>query len=181
VDPVPDPLLLRKSGSAGNRTQHLWIRSKKLWSLDMKLILGWICESQWCGDAWRSGGWEPPISTLALHGDEWLHALAALTSRKHRFESTGYEAGSAVESILTSWMTNWTQIIRSFSQEPSRYMASVMAHGRYIRQFWSAGMGNLWKRENIKRVGGWERGGLTKTNEQHPQPSVKSSVASAVL
>jgi hypothetical protein len=25
VDPVPDPPLLRKSGSAGNRTQDLWI------------------------------------------------------------------------------------------------------------------------------------------------------------
>jgi hypothetical protein len=27
VDPVPDPLLLRKSGSAGNRTRYLWICS----------------------------------------------------------------------------------------------------------------------------------------------------------
>jgi hypothetical protein len=34
VNPVPDPLLLRKSGSAGNRTQDLWICSQKLWPLD---------------------------------------------------------------------------------------------------------------------------------------------------
>jgi hypothetical protein len=34
VDPVPDPLLLRKSGSAGNRTQDLWVSSQKLWLLD---------------------------------------------------------------------------------------------------------------------------------------------------
>jgi hypothetical protein len=34
VDPVPDPLLLRKSGSAGNRTLDLWICSHKLWPLD---------------------------------------------------------------------------------------------------------------------------------------------------
>jgi hypothetical protein len=34
VDPLPDPLLLRKSGSAGNRTRDLWICSKKLWPLD---------------------------------------------------------------------------------------------------------------------------------------------------
>jgi hypothetical protein len=34
VDPVPDPLLLRKSGSAGNRTRVLWICSQKLWPLD---------------------------------------------------------------------------------------------------------------------------------------------------
>jgi hypothetical protein len=30
VDPVPDPLLLRKSGSAGNRTRDLWICSQEL-------------------------------------------------------------------------------------------------------------------------------------------------------
>jgi hypothetical protein len=33
VDPVPDPLLLRKSGSAGNRTRDLWICSQELWPL----------------------------------------------------------------------------------------------------------------------------------------------------
>jgi hypothetical protein len=33
VDPVPDPLLLRKSGSAGNRTQDLWICSQKLYEI----------------------------------------------------------------------------------------------------------------------------------------------------
>jgi hypothetical protein len=34
VGPVPDPVLLRKSGSAGNRTRDLWICSQKLWPLD---------------------------------------------------------------------------------------------------------------------------------------------------
>jgi hypothetical protein len=34
VDPVPDPLLLRKSGRVGNRTRDLWICSQKLWPLD---------------------------------------------------------------------------------------------------------------------------------------------------
>ena len=34
MDPVPDPLLLRKSGSAGNRTRDLCICSQKLWPLD---------------------------------------------------------------------------------------------------------------------------------------------------
>jgi hypothetical protein len=36
VDPVPDPLLLTKSGSAGNRTQDLWISSQELWPLDLR-------------------------------------------------------------------------------------------------------------------------------------------------
>ena len=34
VDPVPDPLLLRRSGSAGNRTRDLCISSQKLWPPD---------------------------------------------------------------------------------------------------------------------------------------------------
>jgi hypothetical protein len=34
VDPIPDPLLLRKSGSAGNRTWDLWICSQELWPLE---------------------------------------------------------------------------------------------------------------------------------------------------
>jgi hypothetical protein len=34
VDPVLDPLLLRKSGSTGNRNQDLWICSQELWPLD---------------------------------------------------------------------------------------------------------------------------------------------------
>jgi hypothetical protein len=34
VDPVPEPLLLRKSGSAGNRTLDLWICGQELWPLD---------------------------------------------------------------------------------------------------------------------------------------------------
>ena len=34
MDPVPGPLLLRKSGSAGDRTRDLCICSQKLWPLD---------------------------------------------------------------------------------------------------------------------------------------------------
>jgi hypothetical protein len=36
VDPVPDPLLLRKSGSSRNRTRDLWICSQELWQLDYR-------------------------------------------------------------------------------------------------------------------------------------------------
>jgi hypothetical protein len=34
VDPVPDPLLLRKSGSAGNLTRDLWVSNQELWQPD---------------------------------------------------------------------------------------------------------------------------------------------------
>jgi hypothetical protein len=34
VGPVPDPLLIRKSGSPGNRTRDLWVFSQDVWLLD---------------------------------------------------------------------------------------------------------------------------------------------------
>jgi hypothetical protein len=34
IYPVPDPVLLRKSASARNRTQDLWLCSQELWPLD---------------------------------------------------------------------------------------------------------------------------------------------------
>jgi hypothetical protein len=34
MDPVPDPLLLKKADSAGNRTRDLWVSSQELWPLD---------------------------------------------------------------------------------------------------------------------------------------------------
>jgi hypothetical protein len=49
VDPVPEPLLLRKSDSAGNRTQDLWICSQELWPLDGRggltttITLSYLC------------------------------------------------------------------------------------------------------------------------------------------
>ena len=38
MDPVLHPLLLRKSGSAGNRTRDLCICSQKLWPLDHRRL-----------------------------------------------------------------------------------------------------------------------------------------------
>jgi hypothetical protein len=34
MEPVPNPLLLRNAGSAGNRTRDLWVCSQELWPLD---------------------------------------------------------------------------------------------------------------------------------------------------
>jgi hypothetical protein len=69
VDPVPDPLFLRKSGSTGNRTQNLWMCSQELWPLDhrgslinnivyvmlsnrWKLTLGKQSKRKWNGFNW---------------------------------------------------------------------------------------------------------------------------------
>jgi hypothetical protein len=38
VDPIPDPLLLRKSGCAGNWTRDLWICSQELWPNNCEIL-----------------------------------------------------------------------------------------------------------------------------------------------
>jgi hypothetical protein len=42
VDPVTDPLLPRKSGTAGNRTRDIWICSQELWPLDHRGGQCWL-------------------------------------------------------------------------------------------------------------------------------------------
>jgi hypothetical protein len=42
VDPVPEPLLLGKSGRAGNRTRDIWICSQELW-----LLIHWGGRTSW--------------------------------------------------------------------------------------------------------------------------------------
>jgi hypothetical protein len=37
MDSVPDPLLLRKTDSAGNRTRYLWVSSKELRPLEHRV------------------------------------------------------------------------------------------------------------------------------------------------
>jgi hypothetical protein len=49
VDPVPDPLLLRKSGSAGNRTQDLWVSSQELKIVELNRKCGFLYASQHYG------------------------------------------------------------------------------------------------------------------------------------
>jgi hypothetical protein len=53
VDLVPEPLLLRKSGRAGNRSRVLWICSQKLWPLDhrynnLQYIIMWNPTKRQC-------------------------------------------------------------------------------------------------------------------------------------
>jgi hypothetical protein len=55
VDPVPDPLLLRKSGSAWNRTRNLWVSSQELWPLDHRTTGAVRYEIYICRNIYSSG------------------------------------------------------------------------------------------------------------------------------
>jgi hypothetical protein len=71
LNPVPDPLLLRKSGRVGNRTRDLWICSQKLWLLDhrggTKIIK--VAEIRKC--------WTHNIPNLFRSRERSLHNLAS--------------------------------------------------------------------------------------------------------
>jgi hypothetical protein len=66
VDPVPDPPLLRKSGSAGNGTRDLWIHSQELWPLDHRSgTYGIKKKSYSIGTDSSHGTW--PLGRLTRH------------------------------------------------------------------------------------------------------------------
>jgi hypothetical protein len=77
VDPVPDPLLLRKSGSARNLTRNHWIYNLELWPLDHR---GWgqmECTGTFMKKQLRGAQWLKKLPTL--HGSYKPAELNPLT------------------------------------------------------------------------------------------------------
>jgi hypothetical protein len=85
VDLVPEPLLLRISGSAGNRTRDFWISSLKLLPLDHRGDMLVTCTE----DIWGSGSVDPHGLTSELYESRQLHAPASLLSRREYFLAIG--------------------------------------------------------------------------------------------
>jgi hypothetical protein len=95
VDPVPDPLLLRKSGSAGYRTRDLWVSSEELWSLDHRGGPTWLT----CQSIFRFTWLIPsllliytPVTTWGKTGLWCLHAVCVcvFASALSAFESVDW-------------------------------------------------------------------------------------------
>jgi hypothetical protein len=91
VDPVPDPLLLRKSGSVGNGTWDLWVCSQELWPWKHRTLYS-ATVALWC---LVSAGWSTP--TLWKHCQflneskqvDWKRWLPALVLKIPRPNTTG--------------------------------------------------------------------------------------------
>jgi hypothetical protein len=77
VDPVPDPLLFRKSGSTGNRTWDLWVCSQEVWPLSSGLSLSlslslyiyiyiYMMGERWWSWEWWQTGWSQTKATLCF-------------------------------------------------------------------------------------------------------------------
>jgi hypothetical protein len=85
VEPVPDSLRVRKSGSAGNRTRHLCVSSQELLSLQ---------ESEARGNSGQTNGANMPRlfndRSIGWWGGSWG------TSRRHSLSRTRLLTGSSV-------------------------------------------------------------------------------------
>jgi hypothetical protein len=124
VDPVPDPLLFRKSGIAGNRTRVLWVSSQELWPLDnrsgyiewqrvkniKKNAVFWdITPRGSCNN--RTFGW---MYLLQLQGDKNRQARKNISSNKQPKHSADivFLVTLMMEVIHSSETSVLTRVIR---------------------------------------------------------------------
>jgi hypothetical protein len=101
MDPVPDPLLLRKFGSAGNRTRDLWVSSQELWALDH-----------------RSGRYD--------YTTAWVHKV--LHVRLHMFSAPLYYCLSAQSAARETPHVQCTAILLPECTKCSRWDSTCSVH-----------------------------------------------------
>jgi hypothetical protein len=82
VDPFPEPLLCRKSGSAGNGTQDLWVSSQELWPLDHRsgLHCTKTTELVWCWQNRQFLRWETYLPRSCTAFSQSLFSMALVTA-----------------------------------------------------------------------------------------------------
>jgi hypothetical protein len=110
-DPIPDSLLLRKYGSAWNRTRGLWICSQKLWPLNQR----------WCGPihTLKSSKSEKSLYTELVHITCLAHALHRVTDKTR---SKFLQVDVLVSCHHTGHLKNWT--VSSISHEMGETQAA---------------------------------------------------------
>jgi hypothetical protein len=109
MDPVPDPLLLRKSGSAGNRTRDLWICSNisadcdafrktrcKYVPIKRKVTPGLNNYAPRREDVRGRGCIAPPFLAEAIYGGKWLDSRPRL-----------FDPRETVSGAGTHWIVVW--------------------------------------------------------------------------
>jgi hypothetical protein len=105
MNPVPDPLLLRKCGSARNRTRDLWICSQELWQLDHRytfcdpLKIYFFFETKLGPDVQQWQGRVNTRSTVVVSGREYS---GRCSSRRHSLlQSHSLHVGTFVDWVLS--------------------------------------------------------------------------------
>jgi hypothetical protein len=98
VDPVPDLLLLRKSGSAGNRTRDLWICIQEIWHYNTEAV---IYLSIYGSTVLRWGGGGERHTNLSCEGN----LRSAIQWSVHVAYNITYDVRNALSTwIVSSWI-----------------------------------------------------------------------------
>jgi len=111
VDPVPDPLLLRKSGSAGHRTRDLCICSQKLWPLDHDFVNWYLISG--VSYMFRTL-WVHPQGDSCICSVVWLTSIGVSSLLGRRVCSKRPTNWRSV-TVRGDWRLNLTWIILSIS------------------------------------------------------------------
>jgi hypothetical protein len=138
VDPIPDPLLLRISGSAENRTGDLWICSQELWPLDQRggrfniIIHNYYSHSEHRSSNGTVGSKDEVVSVLTN-----LHAHKNIGGVKVSLHAFTDHVGSSVK-LLTCIRNGsnpppiLTEVFRGFPQSFVANSRTMSRLGHYI-------------------------------------------------
>jgi hypothetical protein len=96
MNPVPDPLLLRQPGRAGNRSRDLWICSQKVWPLDHTAVC--LLQPQYPKSVqWL--GWTPVKPGIGV----WFLAEDNILCLPHDFQTESRPIQPSTEWVLGGW------------------------------------------------------------------------------
>jgi hypothetical protein len=149
VDPVPDPLLLRKSGSAKNRKPDLWICSQELWPL---FITYQAIKTNWCGGVtprilnlvarWRWKISFPPLNFTPggrVLGTHWIWGLGEGGRRAMFCPCTCCRVTKSSYLCRLPWMTHVCRNVMSkikMSSQTNRELLLKSQSKNYVTNVW---------------------------------------------
>jgi hypothetical protein len=136
VDPVPEPLLLWKSSSYGNRTLYPWICSQEFWPLDL-----------------RGGPWEAhSLVKQYMSTDNWRRSFSETkrfsgTRRKRNWRQNWALRVAGYQSKHQDKVSHHKKPVHNEAQPPGRpltYINITVCHERFASDVsWHA---NIWVR-----------------------------------
>jgi hypothetical protein len=117
MDPVPDPLRLRKSGSAGTSTRVLWVCSQELWPLDLEML--YLCETQ----KWRATVVKPPEYECGPTPLTWILLEKLIVAQIIKYSPTFH--GARIYFIFFTRVHHWPLICARWIQSKTFHLISL--------------------------------------------------------
>ena len=125
MDPVPDPLLLRKSGSAGNRTRDLCICSQK-WKFSLPgsvplLVISGVISSRDCHlPMFGSVHLRHMVYRLVTGWLHWVFSNKIEATRCLWWKERNFKQNSSIRKKVKSRMTNTGRVLAFIDSRTTR-------------------------------------------------------------